>query len=323
MMRTINPMVFFFTFVTLWSVRCPEVNAQTEDLPNTVADGAVLKEIASGFRFTEGPAVDPEGHLFFTDLRGGRIHKLERSGDVTTFRASTTGRASGLIFDAQGRLNVCETATGRVTRTELDGSVTVLADQFGGKRFNFPNDLFITRGGSVYFTDSYFGRPSRQPQPVTGVYRIAPDGIVKLVVADLDQPNGIVFNLDETTLFVTNDNPSGVGEIWAFDIQTDRTLANRRLFATAGEIMDGMTLDAEGNLYAASFNNSPSSEGRGIWVFDPNGAFLGLIPTPEQPSNCALAGNILYVTASTKVYSIRLNVTGVDRTQHLEKGATE
>lgn len=318
-MRTRNMMVSLLALATLWSTRYQEVNAQTEDLPHSVAADAILEEIASGFNLVEGPTVSPGGDLFFTDNSKdppyGRIHTLEPSGDVTTFRTSNTEWVMGLFFDAQGRLNVCEVGSGRVTRTELDGSVTVLTDQFSGIRFNFPNDLFIAKDRSVYFTDPYFGLPSPQPQPVTGVYRIAPDGIVTLVVADLDRPNGIVLNRDETTLFVTNDSPSGVGEIWEFDRQRDGTLANRRLFATAGEVMDGMALDAEGNLYAASFNKSSPNKGRGIWVFDPSGAFLGLIPTPEKPTNCTLAGNILYVTTRKRVYSIRLNVGDVDQTK--------
>ena len=293
----------------------PPAQGQEIALPSTVADGATLEQVATGFAFTEGPAVNADGDLFFTDIASGRILQLSRGGAVDTFRTSRTDVANGLVFDARGRLHACEGASGRVTRTELDGSVTVLAGQYEGNRFNSPNDLFLAADGSVYFTDPPFFAPRPRPQPVIGVYRIAPDGAVSLVVSDTDLPNGIVQSGDGTTLYVTNDNPSGVGEIWSFDIQPDGGLANRRLFATAARIMDGMTVDSDGNVYAASFDRGSSAEGRGIWVFSANGELMGLIPTPAQPSNCTLAGDLLWITASQRVFSIRLNVTGVGPAQ--------
>jgi gluconolactonase len=446
MIRSRNSVALLLAFSILWITPDQAVNAQTGGLPHTVADGTVLEEIASGFNFVEGPVVNHSGDLFFLDSFPKesyvRIHKLDHNGDLTIYHEGGKGWFNGLNLDAQERLHVCEAASGRVTRMDPDGSITILADSLNGNRFNWPNDLAVTTDGSVYFTDSYFNWPRPKPQPISGVYRIAPGGAVTLV-ADFDQPNGIVLSEDETTLFITNDNPSGVGEIWAFDLHKDGTLTNKRLFATAAEVMDGMTLDAEGNLYAASFNNrswlfsvddildwpgfcadlilnrnqdsaNPGkriwellppdiqlliesssaanklsaenktnivgalndllgqkhfyreqdyanvdlpknaqnllannqnrddyptsamqrfnrlliersiypdklaksqkkpfpSKGRGLWVFDPGGAFLGLIPTPEQPTNCTLAGNTLYVTTRTKVYSIRLNVSG-------------
>ncbi len=272
-----------------------------------VAADAELVELSSGHGFVEGPAVDADGTLFFTDLGNGTINALHDSV-IRIVRSSRADAANGLSFDAQGRLYACEGGSGRVTRTNVDGSLTVLADQFEGTRFNAPNDLAVASDGSVYFTDPYFGPRTSQPQPVTGVYRIAADGQVKLVIAHLDRPNGLALSPDEATLYVTNDNPAGVGEIHAFDVGADGTLNNRRLFATAASVMDGMVVDAGGTLYATSFISGRNSSGRGVWVFASDGQLLGLIPTPEQPTNCTLANGTLYITASSRVFSIALDL---------------
>lgn len=272
-----------------------------------VAADAELVELSSGHGFVEGPAVDADGTLFFTDLGNGTINAL-RDSVIRIVRSSRADAANGLSFDAQGRLYACEGGSGRVTRTNVDGSLTVLADQFEGTRFNAPNDLAVASDGSVYFTDPYFGPRTSQPQPVTGVYRIAADGQVKLVIAHLDRPNGLALSPDEATLYVTNDNPAGVGEIHAFDVGADGTLDNRRLFATAASVMDGMVVDAGGTLYATSFISGRNSSGRGVWVFASDGQLLGLIPTPEQPTNCTLANGTLYITASSRVFSIALDL---------------
>jgi gluconolactonase len=297
----------FLTTVSIWST---PATSQEVAMPPTIADGASLTEVAAGFGFTEGPALSREGHLFFTDIPTGRILQMDPDGMVSVFRQSADV-ANGLVFDAQGRLHACEGASGRVTRTEDDGSVVVLADQFAGNRFNSPNDLLTARDGSVYFTDPPFFAPRPKPQPVLGVYRISAVGGVSLVISELDQPNGIVQSPDGSTLFVTNDSPAGIGEIWAFDVLVGGSLANRRLFATAARVMDGMTVDEKGNIYATSFNTGSSADGRGVWVFDPSGVLIGFIPTPAQPSNCLLAGDTLYVTASQQVFAVQLNVRGV------------
>ena len=210
-----------------------------------VAPNAELVELSNGHGFVEGPAVNREGTLFFTDLGNGTINAL-RDGALSVFRSSRADAANGLFFDESGRLHACEGGSGRVTRTELDGRVSVLAESFEGVRFNAPNDLVVARDGSVYFTDPYFGSASTQPQPVRGVYRIAPDGAVVRVVDYLDRPNGIALSPDQSTLYVTNDNPAGVGEIHAWDIAADGMLSNGRIFATAAVVMDGMVVDANG-----------------------------------------------------------------------------
>ena len=286
-------------------------HAQSPDRPPMVAPNAELVELSNGHGFVEGPAVNREGTLFFTDLGNGTINAL-RDGALSVFRSSRADAANGLFFDESGRLHACEGGSGRVTRTELDGRVSVLAESFEGVRFNAPNDLVVARDGSVYFTDPYFGSASTQPQPVRGVYRIAPDGAVVRVVDYLDRPNGIALSPDQSTLYVTNDNPAGVGEIHAWDIAADGMLSNGRIFATAAVVMDGMVVDANGPLYATSFASGRNSSGRGVWVFARDGQALGLIPTPEQPTNCTLADGTLYITASSRVFSIAMDVAPAD-----------
>jgi gluconolactonase len=300
--------------IVLGAFAVTDVAAQDEPLPSVVAEGAELVELAAGYGFVEGPSVDAAGALFFTDLGNGSINVLSPDGNASVYRSSRADAANGLAFDAQGRLHACEGGSGRITRTETDGSVTVLAAEFAGARFNSPNDLALTRAGGMYFTDPFFGSSVAQPQPVTGVYYSGPDGQVALVAGDLDRPNGIVLSADESVLYVTNDNPVGVGEIWAFDVAADGALANKWLFAAAARIMDGMALDVLGNLYAASFNQGNSSAGRGVWVFAPNGNSMGLIATPEQPSNCTIADGGLYITASKRVFAIDLHMANVDAT---------
>ena len=294
----------------------PKLDAQEEVLPPVVAAGASLEQLAVDLGFTEGPALAEDGTLFFTDLRPGHIYQLAPGEQAPTiFRTSRDNLANGLAFDGQGRLHACEGGSGRVTRTELDGTVVVLADQFEGQRFNSPNDPGHHRRRQPLLPPTLsLAAPAPNPNPLTGVYRIAPTGNVSLVTGAFNRPNGIAISPDGATLYVTNDSPERVGQIWAFGLQADGTAANQRLFANAASIMDGMSVDADGNLYAASFPQSGAS-GRGIWVFASSGAHLGTIPTPENPTNCILADQTLYITASSAVHAIQLNVNGLNRFQ--------
>lgn len=306
-MRKIETLLILPGFVLIWSAVSWGTIAQTDaDFARIVPEGAEVKQLATGFNFTEGPAVDLEGNLFFTDIPRGEINKLAPDGSVTNFRTDLAAKANGLMFDAQDRLFACEGGHSKVTRTDPDGSVTVLVEQFDTRRFNSPNDLVLTPGGGVYFTDPFFGPKSSQPQPVQGVYYIAPGGAVSLVVGDLNRPNGIMLSQDALTLYVAND---GSGGIWAYDVQTNGEVANGRQFAEMEGIVDGMTLDAEGNLYAAGGRRGQS---QGVWIFDSAGEKMGIIPVPEMPTNCTFDDHTLYITAGTSVYSIILNVSGTE-----------
>lgn len=291
------------------------VGSAAQTLESVLPANAQVRKLAEGFNFTEGPALDSTGLLHFTDLGRGRVHTLAADGAVSLLRDEPEGRANGLFFDTQDRLHACEGGLGRVTRSEADGSRTVLAAEFGGIRFNSPNDLVLDGRGGLYFTDPFFGRSSDQPQPVQGVYRIAADGTVSLAVSDMNRPNGIILSPDGQTLFVADD---GAGRIRAYDVQADGSVADGRDFAAMEGISDGLALDALGNLYAAGGLRNPTSQG--IWIFSPAGKRLGIIAVPEMPTNCTFEnksggnksgdGSTLYITAGTSVYAVDLLVKG-------------
>ena len=269
-----------------------------------------LKRLATGFRFTEGPVWFSENrYLLFSDIPASRIYKLTAKGKVEIYR-TPSGNSNGLTRDRQGRLIACEHSTRRVTRTEPDGSITVLASAFKNQPLNSPNDVVVKRDASLYFTDPPFGiQLNQQVQPIQGVYRLSSDGQdLRVVVHDFERPNGLAFSPDETTLYI--DNSSQHRHIRAYDVQPDGTLRNGRLFHDM-EILepgapDGMKVDTKGHIFCTG--------PRGIWVFDPKGQHLGTILTPETAANCAWGDDdlcSLYITATTSIYRIRVTNPGI------------
>ena len=293
----------FTVVVVFGSLVQPCISADIDDL---VVDSAPEK-IATGFRFTEGPLWHHDGYLLFSDIPANTIYKWMPDGEVTVFR-KPSGYANGLTFDRQGRLIACEHVTRRVTRTELDGSITVLADRYDGKRLNSPNDAIVRSDGSIYFTDPPFGLnatygvPATQELPFMGIYRISADG-ASLVLMDrsLGGPNGLAFSPDERVLYVA-DSPSQ--SVYAFDASLSGSLSNRRLFARIGSPSDGMKVDMQGNLYVTTNRVN-------VQVFSDTGASIGLIRTPEGTTNCGFGGfdhQTLFITANTSVYTIQMKV---------------
>jgi gluconolactonase len=215
-----------------------------------------------------------------------------------------------LTRDKEGRLIACEHGNRRVTRTEADGSVTVLAERFRGKRLNSPNDVIVKSDGAIYFTDPSYGiNPKEQEQPVQGVYRLSPDTKeITLVADDLARPNGLAFSPDEKKLYIDD---SERRHIRVFAVREDGSLTGGTLFhdmnvATPGA-PDGMKVDVAGHVYCTGAG--------GVWVFDPAGNHLGTIVTPEKPSNCAWGDEdwrTLYITAETSLYKIRVNTAGMN-----------
>ena len=266
--------------------------------------------LATGFEFTEGPVwLGEENFLLFSDIPANQILKLTRDGQVSVFRRPS-GNSNGLTRDKEGRLIACEHGNRRVTRTDRDGSIAVLADSFRGKKLNSPNDVAVRSNGDVYFTDPTYGiRPDEQQQPIQGVYRLSPKTNELTVVAeDFAAPNGLAFSPDESTLYI-NDS-SEQRHIRAFRVESDGALSEGRVFfdmnVSERGSPDGMKVDVDGHLYCTG----PG----GVWVFDDAGRQLGRIVTPEKPSNCAWGDEdwrSLYITARTSVYRIRLNVQGV------------
>jgi gluconolactonase len=268
-----------------------------------------LERIATGFRFTEGPVWHPDGYLLFTDIPASTIYKWTPDGTVQIFR-EPSGHSNGLTFDRERRLIACEHSNRQVSRTEPDGTIVSLAGEYDGSRLNSPNDAVVKSDGSIYFTDPpiglrpEYGIPGIQELPFQGVYCLSPDGeTLELLASDIYQPNGLTFSPDERVLYVADSSNS---TIYAFDVQTDGLLANKRIFKRISGWPDGMKVDVRGNLYVTT--NSPS-----LRVFSSSGGYLGYITIGARTTNCRFGGadnRTLFVTSGTSVYRMRMKVQG-------------
>ena len=261
----------------------------------------------TGFEFTEGPLWMDDLGLLFSDIPADKIYKWTESGGTKIWRDGS-GNANGLAQDIEGRLIACEHGTRRVSRTDSDGSVITIASEYQGGRLNSPNDIVTHSSGQIYFTDPPYGiEEADREQPVNGVYRITLDGDLVLLTDDFTRPNGLAFSPDESTLYIDD---SGKRHVRVFDVLPDGDIFNSRLFADMDHPQpgspDGMKVDVEGNLYVAGAT--------GLWVFDPDGHMLGVIVTPERPSNCAWGDKdrqTLYITARTSIFRIRTKIPGI------------
>ena len=263
----------------------------------------------TGFKFTEGPAADAAGNVFFTDIPNERIHRVGADGKLAVFKEKSN-KANGLMFNGKGELVACE-MDGQVVAYSADGSARrVLADKFEGKRFNAPNDLVVDRHGGVYFTDPEYNAPRPLPQGIRTFYYIAADGkVTRLHGQDLPNPNGVILSPDEKTLYVI---PSSSAKMLAYPVEGPGKVGAGRVFCELDQPKgakdrggDGLTVDEKGNLYITS--------GLGLQVFDPAGTKLAIIPIPESPANVTFGGpdrKTLYVTARTSVYTIPMEVAG-------------
>ena len=285
--------------------------------------------------FTEGPAWHPSGNVYFTDIANNRIMRRDPKGTIHVFR-TPSGRANGLLFDRQGRLLACEGGreggNRRVTRTEADGTITILAERFEEKKFNSPNDLAVDSRGRIYFTDPRYGdrgdleQFDRDGEEIEGVYRIdGPGRIARIITHEVQRPNGILVSADDAFLFVAdnvNDGPdNGLGgnrKLWRFKLNPDGMVApaSRKLLFDWGSDRgpDGMALDSKGRLFVTAGFNFPkppveTSEKykAGVYVFTPEGRLLQTIPVPaDMITNCTFGGHdlrTLFVTAGHKLWS--------------------
>jgi gluconolactonase len=290
-------------------------------LQDLVASDAPIDRVAGGFIFTEGP-VWRGGALLFSDIPNKRIvrwRRLPEGPEVTTF---ATGMSNGLTLDRQGRVLAAEHDGRRVTRIGEDGTRTVLAERFQGKRLNSPNDIVVRSDGTIYFTDPPYGvkplppgtaRPANwwtQPiegreLPTQGVYRLTPEGALTLVADDFALPNGLAFSPDESVLYIDD---SARKHIRALEVRPDGTLGKSRVLLDMASddpgVPDGLKVDVRGNV----FSTGPG----GVWVCRPDGTLLGRIVLPELPANLAWGedGNALFVTARTSVYRIPTKTRG-------------
>jgi gluconolactonase len=264
---------------------------------SVVAEGAKVEKLAGGFKFTEGPAADAEGNIFFTDIPNNRIHKWSVDGKLSTF-LEDSGAANGLFFDKDGNLLACEGGRGRLASINPEGKVTVLADKYNNKKFNSLNDLWVDPKGGVYFTDPRYGRRDDMEQDGEHVYYLSPDHkrIVR-VVDDMVRPNGVIGTTDGKRLYVSD---HGGGMTFVYSINKDGTLSNKKLFSLEGS--DGMTIDNEGNVYLTTDV---------VAVYNKNGERIETIEVPEQPANVCFGGKdkrTLFITARTSLYSVRMRV---------------
>ncbi len=293
-------------------------------------------KVAATIAFTEGPTVDAQGNVYFTDARNDRIMKWSTNRQLSTFR-QPSNRALGLIFDHRWRLVATEasdpqTDQPRVTRTDMEtGEIEIIAARFEGKRFHGPNDLSIDSAGRIYFTDRPSPNPAADQTGVNAVYRIDPDGAISriLVEPEIVQPNGIVISHDDRTLYLVEDgaeSETGPRMIRAYDLLSDGSVDNMRVFHDffPGRSGDGMAVDTEGNLYVAAGRNRLRPDLTetldtkcGIHVFSPNGRLKQFIPIPEDTlTNCAFGGpdlKTLYVTAGKTLFEVRTEIRGTGR----------
>lgn len=282
---------------------------------------AQLERLGSGYRWAEGPVYFADQHaLLFSDIPNERIMRFDEvSGRITLFRGRT-GNANGNTRDLHGRLLTCEQGAGRVTRTEPDGTVTVLADRYRGGRLNAPNDIVVRSDGTIWFTDPSYGRetsfvgvPREREVDGDNVYRLDPDGTLTVVVDDFWKPNGLAFSPDESTLYIVDSgylpDPAGPRHIRSFEVRDDGSLGGGEVLAeiTPG-IPDGIRVDDAGRIWVGA--------GDGVQCIHPDGTLLGRIRVPEAAANLTFGGprrDRLYITATTSLYAVFTNVRGIQR----------
>ncbi|MGV1771502.1 SMP-30/gluconolactonase/LRE family protein [Agrobacterium vitis] len=280
-----------------------------------VMGNAPVKQLATGFDWVEGPVWFGDlDCLLFSDIPNNRILRWTPDGSLTTFRAPSNF-ANGHTRDRQGRLVSCEHGTRRVTRTEYDGAITVIADSFEGKRLNSPNDVIVASDGAIWFSDPHYGiatdyegTKSEQELPCN-VYRVDPSGAISAVLTDFNGPNGLAFSPDEKRLYVADTgrmHSSDPQHIRVFDVGDGWKLTGGDVFHVIDKgCADGMRLDSDGNLW--------SSAADGVHCIAPDGHLMGKILVPETVSNLCFGGrgkHRLFITATTSLYAISLNRKG-------------
>jgi gluconolactonase len=303
----------------------PAVEILDESFRDLRLYSASVEQLASGLRWAEGPVWFGDGrYLLFSDIPNNRILRWDDcSGAVSVFR-SPSNNANGHTRDLQGRLVSCEHLARRITRTEHDGRITVLADRFDGKRLNSPNDIVCARDGAIWFTDPSFGIDSdwegdrAKSELPHAVYRLPADGgALQAVLTDLKGPNGLAFSPDESELYVVESRAEPHRRLWAYRVGKDGALSNKRLVIDAadGGALDGIAIDSQGHIWCGwGSNGRVSAEPLdGVRVFDGAGKALGHIHLPERCANLCFGGakrNRLFMAASHSLYALHVNVQG-------------
>lgn len=282
-------------------------NAQdTKQNLNLIAKGAKVIKAAGGYSFTEGPSVAPDGRVFFTDQPNDKIDIWSEKGNSITTFLQPCDRSNGTYFNKKGELVACADLHNRLVIFTMDKQQRTIAENYNNQPLNAPNDLWIAPNGGIYFSDPYYHRDyweqgRKEVQDKRGVYYLNPEGKVIRVIDDYKQPNGLIGTPDGKTLYVSDINDR---KIWKYTVNTDGTLSNKTFFAPEGS--DGMTIDNKGNVYLTN---------KFVSVFDKTGKKIAEIEVPEQPSNVCFGGkkrNILFITARTSVYTLKMKVIGVN-----------
>ena len=296
----------------------PDVVVLDPRFERLIVPMAAIERIATGFRFTEGPAYYGDGrYLLFSDIPNDALLRWDEiTGAVATLR-NPAGYPDGNTRDRQGRLISCELGSRTLTRTEHDGTVTVLADKFEGTRLTGPNDVIVKSDGSIWFSDNgagirghYLGHKAPQEMPFR-VYRLDPaTGALTIAVGDMERPNGLAFSPDESRLYVV-DTPGGPKTTRVYDIVEGKAVNGRLFFDSTPGFADGIRVDTAGNVWAA-LSGGPGHDGVG--VFAPDGILLGRILLPERCANLCFGGpkrNRLFMTASQSVYTLYVEAQGM------------
>lgn len=290
------------TYITGMKVEAQQDTTKKES--SIIANGATLQLISNQYSFTEGPAVDKKGNVFFTDQPNDKIYKWNATtGEVTVFLQGT-GRSNGMMFDKKGNLLTCADENNQIWSIKPNGKVTVLLKDIGGLHLNGPNDLWIDRKGGIYLTDPYYQRPywTRKAPEIKGqnVYYIPKNKAAITVADDLMQPNGIMGTPDGKYLYVADIRGN---KTYKYSIAADGTLKDKTLFISKGS--DGMTLDNMGNVYIT---------GRGVTVYNPQGQQIEFIDiSGDRTTNVTFGGkgrDILFITAMRSVYTLKMKVKG-------------
>ncbi len=286
---------------------------------------ARVEQLATGLRWAEGPVWFGDGrYLLVSDIPNDRILRWDETTEQTSVFRHPSNNANGHARDRAGRLVSCEHLTRRITRTEYDGRITVLADRYDGKRLNSPNDIVVARDGSLWFTDPSFGigghwegEPAAQELP-HAVYRLPPDGPLEKVIDDLKAPNGLAFTPDESELYVVESRAEPHRRLWAYETRHGGALTKRRLVidATDGGALDGIAIDVQGHIWAGyGSNGKVDPEGLdGVRVYQPTGQPIGHIHLPVRCANVCFGGakmNRLFMAAGHSLYALYVNVQGV------------